>query len=73
MDKYVGKLISICERRGIPYVDLYHASGLRPWNADFRVEYYKENGVQDDGTHPNSKGHKWIYPMIKQFIKQHLV
>lgn len=73
MDDYANALITICKNRGIPFLDLYHESGLRPWIESFRVEYYKENGVQDDGVHPNSKGHKWIYPMFMQFLKQFIV
>ena len=73
MDDYVNKIIEICKNRGIPVLDLYHESGLRPWNEDFLIEYYNEDGVQDTGVHPNSKGHKWIYPMFKQFLKQFII
>lgn len=73
MRTYSEKLVLIARKRGIPCLDLFNSSGLRPWNEDFRVEYYKENGVQDSGVHPNSKGHKWIANMFLNFIFQYLV
>lgn len=72
MDDYVNKLIEICEARGVPYIDLYHSSGMRPWDAAFKTEYYTEGGVTD-GVHPNSAGHKWFSKMIKAFMKQFIV
>ena len=71
MDDYVNKMIAICERRGIPYLDLYHTSGMRPWNEAFRNAYYSND--DGNGVHPDSNGHKWFYPMIKQFLKQFIV
>lgn len=73
MRTYSEKLVLIARKRGIPCLDLFNSSGLRPWNEDFRVEYYNENGVQDSGVHPNSKGHKWISNMFLNFIFQYLV
>ena len=73
MDDYANKLVEICRNRGIPCLDLYHESGLRPWDENFRIEYYKEGGVQDNGTHPNSKGHKWISNMFYEFLKKYLI
>lgn len=68
MDDYVNKIMEICERRGIPYLDLYHKSGLRPWNEAFRNAYYSND--EGGGVHPDSNGHKWIYPMFKEFLRQ---
>ena len=74
MDKYTNKIIEICKRRGIPCLDLYHNSGMRPWDADYRAEYYVERGVVDTpATHPNSLGHKWLAPMFLRFIQQFLI
>ena len=71
---YSEKLVQIAQARGIPYLDLFNNSGLDPWDADFRDEYYKENGVLDDyGVHPNSKGHKLISSMFLSFLNQYLV
>ena len=36
----------------------------------FLDKFYKEDGVQDKGVHPNSLGHKFMYPMWREFIKQ---
>ena len=66
---YCDMLAQICKNRGIPYLDLYNCSGLKPWDADFREEFYKENGVQDSGVHPNSKGQEMISTKIREFIK----
>lgn len=57
----------ICCRRGIPYLDLYHCSGLRPWDETFReLAYSKDNG---DGTHPDEVGHAMIAPQIQAFLE----
>lgn len=53
----------ICARRGIPFLDLYHASGLRPWDDTFRELAFDEYGV-----HPNDTGHALIAPQIQAFL-----
>jgi lysophospholipase L1-like esterase len=68
-DKYCDGLIEIAKRRSIPVLDLYRCSNLHPDKENFRLEYYNENGVQDNGTHPNSKGHERIYPQFREFLK----
>lgn len=73
MDDYANCLVTICKNRGIPCLDLYHASGLRPWDETFRTTYYNELGVQDSGVHPNSFGHRWISEMFQKFIEQYLL
>lgn len=70
MEAYSEKIVEICKRRGIPCLDLYHMSGLRPWDEAYRTEFYNENGIQDSGVHPNSKGHKMIAPIIREFLKK---
>ena len=59
----------ICKNRGIPFLDLFNCSGLRPWDSDYREEYYNEDGVQDTGVHPNSKGQKQMSTKIREFLK----
>ena len=66
---YNDLLKQICANRGIPFFDLFNCSSLRPWNADYRGEFYNEDGVQDSGVHPNSKGHKLIADRIYDFVK----
>jgi hypothetical protein len=65
-EDYVSKIITICRKRGIPYLDLFHCSGLRPWESAFDDEYYHNS----DACHPNSKGHEeYIYPHVREFVK----
>lgn len=69
MENYVSLILEIGKRRGIPVLDLYHSSGLRPWNSAVIAEYYTENGIVDSGVHPSSKGHKFFYPLVREFVK----
>jgi len=65
-DEYVELLKGICERRSIPFLDMYHCSGLRPWDAAFReIAYSKDDG---GGTHPDETGHKIIAPRFESFL-----
>ena len=64
---YVQTIVDICEKRGIPCLDLFHCSGLRPWDADFRaLAYTKDDG---NGTHPDETGHKIIAPRFEAFLE----
>ena len=66
-------LIAICNKYSVPYLDLYHQSGLRPWDVNFNKIYYKDDngdGNYSEGVHPNSFGHeKFIAPKIKLFLE----
>ena len=63
---YVQLLHDICQKRGIPFLDLFHCSGLRPWDAAYRLLVYdKDNGM---GIHPNELGHKIIASHIQAFV-----
>ena len=58
MDLYSKALGEICRRRGIPFLDLYHCSSLRPWDSEFRtLAYSKDDG---NGVHPDETGHEMI-------------
>lgn len=64
---YVEMLKAICEKRSIPFLDLWRCSNLRPWDADFRaLAYSKDEGA---GTHPDENGHKLIAPRFEGFLK----
>ena len=64
---YVEMLKAICERRSIPFLDLWRHSNLRPWDDDFlEVAYTKDGG---SGTHPDETGHKIIAPHFKVFLE----
>ena len=63
-ERYVALLEDVCKKYNIPFLDLYHGSGLCPWITENRNKYTL------DGTHPNSLGHfKYIYPQIANMIK----
>lgn len=70
---YVEKLRTICERKGVPVLDLFKGSGLRPWDSANRLAMYSkdlESGQTDPrGTHPNEAGHAVIASKVREFIK----
>lgn len=67
LEVMVDALLAICKRRGIPVLDLYHCSGLRPEEAAFRaLAYSKDDG---NGVHPDEEGHKYIASHVLQFMK----
>jgi lysophospholipase L1-like esterase len=68
---YVEMLKAICERRSIPFLDLWRSSNLRPWDADFRQLAYSKDG--GSGTHPDENGHKLIAPRFKGFLDTLLI
>jgi len=70
VDLYIKVLEESAYYLGLPFLNLYKESNLRPWDADFRELYYKS---LDDGTHPNSLGHeKYIAPLIEAFMRNKL-
>lgn len=67
MAVYVRALKDICELQGIPFLDLFHNSGFRPNDEEYRnVVFSKDDG---NGVHPNEKGHGIIAPKIKRFLE----
>lgn len=64
---YSQALVDICKRRGIPCLDLFHCSGMRPWEASYRVLYY--TGDEGGGVHPDANGHKILATHIKAFLE----
>ena len=65
---YAKLLEDICHDRGIPFLNLYHSSGLRPWEESYRNLVYDKDPV-GNGTHPNEIGHKLISTQIREFLK----
>ena len=64
--KYCQMIVDICHNRGIPCLDLFHNSLLRPWDETFRnLCYSKDDG---NGVHPNETGHKLIAPRFSDFL-----
>ena len=69
--KYCEGLKQICYNRGIPFLDLYHCSNLRPWDSTARTLFYSRDG--GSGTHPDERGHAMIAPKIKAFLESLLI
>lgn len=67
-NNYVNMLLAICNKRGIPAVDLYHTSGLRPWDETFRQLVYDKDNY--GGTHPNEIGHEMLAAPILEELKK---
>lgn len=68
---FIEKCKVVCKNRGIPYLDLFHTSGLRPWDSTVNNALFKCNASDSpDGLHPNHLGHKYFYPLVREFIKQ---
>ena len=67
---YVNAIINIARHRGIPCLDLFHESGLRPWDETFRSIAYSNDS---NGVHPDEYGHEMIAPIIYEFIKKLLI
>lgn len=65
-ENYTEALRLCCERLSIPFLDLYHHSGMRPWDSAFREVVYTNN---DNGTHPNEIGHKIMASKFKSFLE----
>lgn len=65
MRQYSELIVKICDYWGIPCLNLYLESNLRPWDATQAAELYLGDG---DTTHPNAEGHKRIASMIKAFL-----
>ncbi len=68
---YTEAIKTICQNRGIPYLDLFRESTLRPWDANYRNLCYSKDAGQDGnpaGVHPDETGHSIIAPMISEFI-----
>ena len=64
---YVDILEKVAIKNGLPFLDLYRHSGLRPWDSNFRtLAYSLDDG---NGVHPDENGHKLFYPQIREFLK----
>ena len=65
MALYSAAIVEICRLRGIPCLDLYHCSALRPWDEAFRDAAYSKDS---SGVHPDETGHAIFAPRIKAFL-----
>jgi lysophospholipase L1-like esterase len=65
----VDRIKDVCYKRGIPFLDLYHTSELRPWDLEYRrLVYSKEDDPETQGVHPNELGHKILSTHFKSFL-----
>ncbi|MCC6111963.1 SGNH/GDSL hydrolase family protein [Lactiplantibacillus plantarum] len=68
-EQYVSTMEKFANYYSLPFFDLYHQSGLRPWDSNFIAKYY--HGTNDtDTTHPNTNGHKIFAPKIANFVNE---
>lgn len=68
-EQYVATMKKFADYYSLPFLDLYHQSNLRPWDASFVAKYY--HGTSDtDNTHPNTEGHKQFAPIIADFVNK---
>lgn len=68
LNTYVNNQIEIAKMYNIPVLDLFHASGLRPWNDTNLQKYYS-----GDYVHLNATGHQYIAQIIQKFMENNLV
>ena len=61
--RMANALRDVCQYRGVPYLDLFRSSNMRPWVTDFKNAYIP------DGTHPNQAGYEIFTPRIEAFIR----
>ena len=64
MDDYFGVILKICEKWGIPALDLYHDEAFA---EEFKV---KEKVNTADFVHPNGKGYDLLYGPIGAFLEK---
>jgi len=63
----------VCGHYGIPVLDLYHESGLRPWlPANNKMYFSCSSAPNGDGVHPNDAGQELMARRIYEFVKQYM-
>lgn len=70
MTEYCEKLIEICRRRGIPYLDLYHCSNLHPESNSFCGVAYKRDAtytITTQGTQGAIEVTEDLLPIVQEF------
>lgn len=66
LNTFAENQIKIARIYNIPVIDLYHESGLRPWNTDNAAKYYR------DYCHLIAEGHEYISKLIQKFMQDKL-
>lgn len=67
MNTFVENQIAIARMYNIPVIDLYHESGLRPWNAENAALYYR------DYCHLIPAGHQYVAKLMQKWMQNNLV
>ena len=69
----ISVIDSASKKWGIPTLDLFRRSGMRPWDLTYRqLVYSKDSGGIDGnpaGVHPNEIGHEIIATHVLEFMK----
>lgn len=66
---YVSLLKKVAKRHHLPILDLYETCGFNPDDARDRELLFAENENREDGgVHPNSEGHRFMYPAWREFV-----
>lgn len=77
MYKYSNALKAICERRGIPFLDMFRLSAFRTMKDGAVNEETHDllfsNDPVGNCTHPNELGHKLIAPKFKAFLESLII
>ena len=69
-EAYVELLKDVARRHRLPVLDLYETCGLDPDDEQVRDRLFNYKGKKDEGgVHPNSDGHKFMYPLWREFVK----
>ncbi|MFV5370030.1 phage tail fiber protein [Acinetobacter junii] len=64
-------IVQYANHYGIPYLDLYNASGLAVYNSLANSYYFTyPGGTTPDGVHPNDLGHQVIARKVKRFLEE---
>lgn len=67
---FADELEKFCKHYGVPYLNQYLFSNLRPWDTLYNKKFFSCPSTPDgDGLHPNYYGHEMIYPKIREFVK----
>ena len=67
LNTFANNQIEIAKIYNIPYIDLYHASGLRPWNAENAAVYYR------DYCHLVAAGHQYVAKLMQKWMQTYLM
>jgi len=63
----------VCANYSLPFLDIYHAGGLRPWLAANNAAFFScAAAPAGDGVHPNAAGQAILAEKIIDFTQQRL-